>query len=123
MARYFGLPSAQHANVVAIPDEVAFHRWVRNESRIRYVWWRISKGFSANGLYQNHECHPRARLSHGHIQQRASSRQLLRTGPSITLPPGLVSADEPRRNVTTVCFPSRADEVDRRFPETICPSQ
>lgn len=35
IARSFRLPIAQHDSVVAIPDEVAFQRWVRQEVRIR----------------------------------------------------------------------------------------
>jgi hypothetical protein len=35
MARYFGLPTAQHSNILVISDEIAFQRWLRNESRIR----------------------------------------------------------------------------------------
>ncbi|KAJ9611619.1 hypothetical protein H2200_004803 [Cladophialophora chaetospira] len=52
MARYFGLPNAQHPTILAIPDEVAFQRWVRNESRIRTMNVLLALD-SAMGIFNN----------------------------------------------------------------------
>ncbi|OAL27801.1 hypothetical protein AYO20_09654 [Fonsecaea nubica] len=52
LARYFGLPSAQHSNVVAIPDDIAFQRWVRIEARIRTMNVILALD-SAMGIFNN----------------------------------------------------------------------
>ncbi|OQV03472.1 Fungal specific transcription factor domain-containing protein [Cladophialophora immunda] len=52
LARYFGLPAAQHSNVVAIPDDLAFQRWVRIEARIRTMNVLLALD-SAMGIFNN----------------------------------------------------------------------
>ncbi|ETI25285.1 hypothetical protein G647_04660 [Cladophialophora carrionii CBS 160.54] len=52
MARYFGLPTAQHASVFAMTDEMAFQRWVRNECRIRTMNVMLALD-SAMGIFNN----------------------------------------------------------------------
>ncbi|KIW74950.1 hypothetical protein Z517_11721 [Fonsecaea pedrosoi CBS 271.37] len=52
LGRYFGLPSAQHSNIVAIPDDIAFQRWVRIEARIRTMNVILALD-SAMGIFNN----------------------------------------------------------------------
>merc|ERR1711939_89650 len=52
IARSFRLPIAQHDSVVAIPDEMAFQRWVRKEVRIRTMNILLALD-SAMGIFNN----------------------------------------------------------------------
>ncbi|OAL31198.1 hypothetical protein AYO22_01231 [Fonsecaea multimorphosa] len=52
LARYFGLPAAQHPTVIAIPDDLAFQRWVRTEARIRTMNVLLALD-SAMGIFNN----------------------------------------------------------------------
>ncbi|KIX01125.1 uncharacterized protein Z518_10191 [Rhinocladiella mackenziei CBS 650.93] len=52
IARSFGLPTAQHGSIVAIPDEAAFQRWVRNECRVRTMNIILALD-SAMGIFNN----------------------------------------------------------------------
>ncbi|EXJ73250.1 uncharacterized protein A1O5_03010 [Cladophialophora psammophila CBS 110553] len=52
LARYFGLPAAQHSNIDAIMDDLAFQRWVRTEARIRTMNVLLALD-SAMGIFNN----------------------------------------------------------------------
>ncbi|KAK5336494.1 hypothetical protein LTR07_008528 [Exophiala xenobiotica] len=52
IARSFRLPTAQHDSVVAIPDEMAFQRWIRKEVRIRTMNILLALD-SAMGIFNN----------------------------------------------------------------------